>query len=462
MEPRAFLSPSSGAAPSAAAPSVPFRLQPLESELTSTHWEPRSICQGQLSTISRGVFGSLAMFLGRKRPVKGLRSQSRVCRAAQSFTSESNAEDAQTAVDEALSAVQPKSGFALLLIPRRLLSDASNIVQRAVQSLAGVQVVACVTGGPTLQLCALESPTGQVQAFSADPNTMDNDLKAVSSSASCVLLFGDPTVSPPALSRMLDAVGKKWPSATVAGMMVAPGSGASVWVNGKPVSGGFVGLALPFRATAALDLVGCKAVGEELEIFEAFVQRGKPPEIIQIGTDQEGDYRDVAETEKGTAGIPRRVGIPAAAALKSVMQKHGISGPKEMLVGLSRPSTAPGTLPSCWSLFNWVGVSKSGAATLAGGDPITEGLMPKGALQSCQCFQVSPASEGWQRLASQGASLTLALAGGRNLSPREAAATAAPGGRAVGALGVSVLGKAGPQAQLAVHRQAGLVLSLFV
>ena len=154
----------------------------------------------------------------------------------------------------------------------------------------------------------------------------DNDLQAVSSSASCVLLFGDPTVSPPALGRMLDAVGKKWPSATVAGMMVAPGSGASVWVNDKPVSGGFVGLALPFRATAALDLVGCKAVGEELEIFEAFVQRGKAPEIIQIGTDQEGDYRDVAETEKGTAGIPRRVGIPAAAALKSVMQKHGTLG----------------------------------------------------------------------------------------------------------------------------------------
>ena len=78
-----------------------------------------------------------------------------------------------------------------------------------------------------------------------------------------------------------------------------------------------------------------------------------------------------------------------------------------------------------------------------------------------QLGQVSPASEGWQRLASQGASLTLALAGGRNLSPREAAATVAPGGRAVGALGVSVLGKAGPQAQFTVHRQAGLVLSLF-
>ena len=106
-------------------------------------------------------------------------------------------------------------------------------------------------------------------------------------------------------------------------MLAAPGSGASVWANGKPVSGGFAGLVLPFRATAALDLVGCKAVGDELEIFEASVQRGKAPEIIQIGTDQEGDYMNVAETEKGTAGIPRRVGIPAAAALKSVMQKHG-------------------------------------------------------------------------------------------------------------------------------------------
>jgi len=170
METRAFLSSSSGAAPFVGAPSVPFSLQPLESGLASTHWEPRRIRQGQLS-ISRGVLGSLAV-LGRKRQVKSLRSQSRVCRAAQSFTSESNAEGAQTAINEALSAVQPKSGFALLLIPRRLLSDASSIVQRAVQSLAGVQVVACVTGGPTLQLCALESPTGQVQAFSADPNTM--------------------------------------------------------------------------------------------------------------------------------------------------------------------------------------------------------------------------------------------------------------------------------------------------
>lgn len=148
-------------------------------------------------------------------------------------------------------------------------------------------------------------------------------MQAVSGAASCLLLFGDPAISPPALGRALDLVEKKWPTATVAGMMVAPGSPASVWANGKPVSGGFAGVALPFRATAALDLVGCKPVGDELEIFEASVQRGKPPEIIQIGTDQEGDYRDVGETEKGTAGIPRRVGIPAAAALKSVMQKHG-------------------------------------------------------------------------------------------------------------------------------------------
>lgn len=151
----------------------------------------------------------------------------------------------------------------------------------------------------------------------------DGDLQPLPSATSCVLLLGDPTISPPALGRVLDAVEKKWPTATVAGMLAAPGSGASVWANGKPVSGGFAGLVLPFRATAALDLIGCKAVGDELEIFEASVQRGKAPEILQIGTDQEGDYRDVAETEKGTAGIARRVGIPAAAALKSVMQKHG-------------------------------------------------------------------------------------------------------------------------------------------
>ena len=45
---------------------------------------------------------------------------------------------------------------------------------------------------------------------------------------------------------------------------------------------------------------------------------------------QEGDYRDVAETEKGTAGIPRRVGVAAASALKAVMQQHGIGGPKDI------------------------------------------------------------------------------------------------------------------------------------
>ena len=89
-----------------------------------------------------------------------------------SFASESNAENAQAALNEALSAVQPKSGFAILLIPRRFLSDASTLVQRAVQSLQGVQVVAFVTGGPTLQLCALEASGGQVQAFSAEPNSL--------------------------------------------------------------------------------------------------------------------------------------------------------------------------------------------------------------------------------------------------------------------------------------------------
>ena len=54
-----------------------------------------------------------------------------------------------------------------------------------------------------------------------------------------------------------------------------------------PVVGGFGGLRLPLKASIALDLVGCKAVGAELEIFEASVQRGKAPEILQIGTDQE-------------------------------------------------------------------------------------------------------------------------------------------------------------------------------
>eukprot|EP00438_Fugacium_kawagutii_P032190 Skav209041 [mRNA] locus=scaffold2483:117723:125353:+ [translate_table: standard] len=129
--------------------------------------------------IGCGVLSFTAGLLGRKRFVRarGLGSQSRVQRAAESFSGESNAEDSQAALNEVLSAVKPKSGFALLLIPRRFLADASALVQRATQSLGAVQLVAFVTGGPTLQLCALESPTGQVQVFSADPNSLVDQLR---------------------------------------------------------------------------------------------------------------------------------------------------------------------------------------------------------------------------------------------------------------------------------------------
>ena len=49
-------------------------------------------------------------------------------------------------------------------------------------------------------------------------------------------------------------------------------------------------------------------------IFRLDVRIPGPTRVL---SPQEGDYQDAAETEKGTAGIPRRVGIPAAAALKS-------------------------------------------------------------------------------------------------------------------------------------------------
>ena len=61
---------------------------------------------------------------------------------------------------------------------------------------------------------------------------------------------------------------------------------------------------------------------------------------------------------------------------------------QELLLGLSRPGAGSGaSWASRWALFNWVGVSKVGGAALAGGDPITEELMPTGSLRSCQCFQ---------------------------------------------------------------------------
>ena len=399
-----------------------------------------------------------------------------MCRSIQNPTSlralcsvaESANADAQGAVREVLAAVGARGpGFAVVLIPRKLSPAAASIVQLIGQGLGGaVQVVAATSGGQALQLGIMDTQPGlAAEAFSLTPDTLDADLQKLSGTCGCVFLLGDPAISAPGLARTLGTVDKKWPASVKAGMMAAPpeqpGSPA-VWVNGKAITG-FVGLLLPGTASALIDLVGCAPVGGELEVFEADVQRGKPPAILQIGTDQAGDYRDVTETEKGTAGIPRRVGIPAAAALKAVMQASNIGGPKEMLLGLSRPSQGSGPLAANWSLFNWVGVSKSGAAMLAGGDPIAEGLMPTGALRMCQCFRVAPAAATWQRLVSQCPGpplMAMALAGGRGISPKEGASVVASSGTpTLGALGLSVIGCAAQGAPLAIHRQAALLLS---
>ena len=402
-----------------------------------------------------------------RRPVNTTRGCNTKLRALSSVVESGNM-DAQAAAQEILAAVGPRGpGFAILFIPRRLSKSAASIIQLVGSGLgAAVQVVACTSGGQTLQLGIMDMKPGLVaEAFSLTPDTLDADLQKLGSTSGCIFLLGDPAISPPGLARTLGTIDKKWPTSVKAGMMAAPPEqpgDPALWVNGKAVSG-FAGLLLPFAASCMMDLVGCASVGGELEIFEADVQRGKPPAIVQIGTDQQGDYRDVAETEKGTAGIPRRVGIPAAAALKTVMQENKISGPKEMLLGLSRPNQGTGSQAANWSLFNWVGVSKSGAAMLAGGDPIAEGLMPTGALRMCQCFRVAPAASTWQRLISQCQGppvMALALAGGRGISPKDgAAAVAASGAAALGALGVSVIGCAAPGAPLAIHRQAALLLT---
>eukprot|EP00913_Durusdinium_trenchii_P003254 g3010.t1 len=254
-----------------------------------------------------------------------------------------------------------------------------QLLGRTVRPRVGRRAFAGESGAPSGQaalqevLAAAGVTSGWAMAAACGPGGPPSSL----------LLFGDPAITAPALARSLDALEKvlATPSVTtpkvtgVGGLMAAPAE------KGQP------------------------AVGETKDRRSASVRC------------QEGDYRDVAETEKGTAGIPRRVGIPAAAALKAVMQREQIAGPKELLLGLSRPAAMGTSLAEKWALFNWVGVSKAGGCALAGGDPITEKLMPKGTLQSCQCFKVSPALEQWRRLAAQGASLTLALAGGRTLGP---------------------------------------------
>ena len=434
---------------------------------TQTHWVQNAagalaMCS-LVSTCPRSV----------RQSVRSLRFSKTKLQAV--CVTESAQADAQAAANEVLAAVGPRGpgpGFAVVLIPRRLSTGAPGIVQHIGSSLgAAVSVVACTSGGPTLQLGVMDVQPGLVaEGFSLTPDTVDADLQKLGGSPGSVFLLGDPAISAPGLARTLGTVDKKWPASVKSGMMAAPPEqpgGPAVWINGKAVPGGFVGLLLPGPASAMVDLLGCVPVGGELEIFEADVQRGKPPALLQIGTDQEGDYRDVAETEKGTAGIPRRVGIMAAQALKSVMEENKLGGPKEILLGLSRPTNNPtnptGNLAAAWSLFNWVGVSKSGAAMLAGGDPVAEGLMPTGALRMCQCFRVAPASATWQRLLSQcqgPARMALALAGGRGIAPKEGASMVAAGGTpALGGLGMSVIGSAAPGAPLAIHRQAALIVT---
>merc|ERR1719382_2277509 len=92
------------------------------------------------------------------------------------------------------------------------------------------------------------------------------------------------------------------------------------------------------------------------------------------------------------------------------MKEGGVAGPKEVFLGLPRPGYEPLTGASNkgepasaedWALFNWVGVSKTGGTVLGGGDPISEGLCPKGSLSSMQPFRVAPSTDAWRRLAAK-------------------------------------------------------------
>lgn len=397
-------------------------------------------------------------------------------RAASWHLSESPDPDVQGAAAALLQSAPPPgtASFGLLMVPRARAKDAPALAA-AVSARFGsaAPVIAFISGGQRLALCVATGLSDKAHAFTLSPGADAPALPAgeVGSGSRTILVFAEPSAPAGFLSRSLFAIGGRWPDGVVAGMQVAPSTeagSASVWVGGAAITkGGLAGLVLPGCASVGIDLLGCQPVGEDLEVFEADIRKGAPVTVIKIGTDEEGDMREAAETEKGTAGIARRVDVPAAAAMKSVMAEAKLGGPKEVFVGLPRqsPPTQGGPLAAKWSIVNWVGVSKTGGVVLGGGDPLAENLCPKGSLRCIQPFRVAPAAGGWRQLAAAASGsqvgqpyAALALAAGRGISPREgeaAVGVASP----CGALGVSILGAAGG-GDPAIHRQAGAVILL--
>jgi len=307
-------------------------------------------------------------------------------------------------------------------------------------------VLAVLSAGQELSLGVAAGASG-AKAFALKPQSMQQDLAALvseSAGAATVLLFADHATPPAGVRQVLSELDRALPSAVKAGAIAAPpaekGPASLGGLGGAAVAGGLLALALPAPSRGAVDVCPREAFGPELEVFEASLPRQGPTVVLKIGTDEEGSVEDAEETEKGTAGIARRVSVPAAAAIREAMKRAGVGGPKEVWLGVAGTPKSPSTPRveheggggrRTWALFPWVNVTKTGGVVLGGRGPVAEGLCPKASLDFMQCFRTAGPKDGGAggRLAAEsgaGGAIAIASAGAPPAALRELTARAGP------------------------------------
>lgn len=244
-----------------------------------------------------------------------------------------------------------------------------------------------------------------------NPATLAQDLARMANlvpRAHGLLLFASGGTSASAAHTIQDHLRKTFPGASLAGILAAApkqAAGPTLWVEGRPCGPGSVAaIALGCKVSVATEACHFEAFGPPLEVFEAALERTeygykqpRPAVLRKIGTEEEGSIAD--STHPGCS-IPRRVGLPAAAALRAAMRDANVQNPREVWLGVPgtpRSARTPkvtvgeGDSARAWGLFPWVGVTPEGGVLLGGRGPEAEGLAPKGTLRWVQCFRVAAA-----------------------------------------------------------------------
>jgi len=312
------------------------------------------------------------------------------------------------------------------------------------------------------------APGGASASLGAATLAQDLDgLAAAAAGATALLLLADPSTPPAALGSAWSGLEARFPAAARVGAVVAPpaekGSPALAGFAGALQPGAMVAVALGAPARAAVNTCGYEPFGQEMEVFEASLPRSGPCVVQTIGTDKMGSWEDAEETEKGTAGIARRVSVPAARAVQDAMKEAGVGGPKEVLFGVPG-AAASGGAPvqtvegKAWSLFPWASMNKDGSVVLGGRGPVAEGLCPKGALACMRCFRPVVGPEAATMQMASGAStgaLALASAGAPPGALKDLLGRCGPG--ALVLVGSSLIGAVAGTASPVHGRAVGLL-----